>query len=672
MSGVRGSKEFILARKEQPTTSDYQAKHIQVLKGLEAVRRRPAMYIGSTGSRGLHHLFVEVVDNCIDEVLAGRADEIECVLHKDDSVSVTDNGSGIPVDIHPEVKRPGVEVAMTMLHAGSKFGGGAYKVSGGLHGVGVSVVNALSEWLVVEVYRDGKVHRQRFERGRPASKLEVVGKARKTGTKVTYRPDAQVFESIEHDPERMMHRLEELSYLNGGVKITFRNEKTGETQVFRQKHGIQAYVEHINRSREPLHRAIYFSRAREDTEVEIALQYNTGYLEHILSYANNVHTAEGGTHVSGFKTALTRVINQYARKANLLKDKDANFGGEDVREGLTAVISVKLLNPQFEGQTKTKLGNSEIEGLVNSVVGEALGEYLEEHPPVARKIVEKAITASRAREAARRAAELVKRKGALENANLPGTLWDCQERDPAKCEVFLVEGKSAGGNAKQGRDSRYQAILPLRGVVLNVERARLDKILRNQEIATLIQALGTGISEAMSSGNGAENGEAAESEHAKSAFDVSRLRYHKIIIMADADVDGAHIRTLLLTFFFRYMRELIEKGYVYIAQPPLYGVRNGREMVYAHSDEELRQILSELKAKNPQIQRYKGLGEMNPDQLAETTMDPERRRIKRVTLEDAEKASELFSVLMGDAVEPRKEFIAEYAREVRDLDLVGA
>jgi len=658
-----------LARKKTSQNGEYQAKHIQVLKGLEAVRRRPAMYIGSTGPRGLHHLFVEVVDNCIDEVLAGRATEIEAVLHKDDSISVTDNGMGIPVDLHPEVKRPGVEVAMTMLHAGSKFGGGAYKVAGGLHGVGVSVVNALSEWLEVEVYRDGKIHRQRFARGKPTTKLEVKGKTKKTGTKVSYKPDAQIFETIEHEPEKLTHRLEELAYLNRGVKIRFINEKTGEMTVFQEKHGIQAYVEHLNRAKEPLHRAIYFSRSREDTEVEIALQYNASYLETILSYANNIHTAEGGAHVSGLKTALTRVINQYARKANLLREKDANLGGDDVREGLTAVISVKLLHPQFEGQTKTKLGNSEIEGLVNSIVGEALAEFLEEHPSVSRKIVDKATTAARAREAARRAAELVKRKGALENTNLPGTLWDCQERDPSKCELFLVEGKSAGGNAKQGRDSRYQAILPLRGVVLNVERARLDKMLKNQEIATLIQALGTGISE--NGGNGG-NGENGSSEHARSHFDLSKLRYHKIIIMADADVDGAHIRTLLLTFFFRHMPELITQGHLYIAQPPLYGVRSGQSIVYAHSDAELEAALRQVKAKNPMIQRYKGLGEMNPDQLADTTMDPEKRRIKQVSIEDAGDADTIFSVLMGDEVEPRKDFIVKYAKEARDLDLVGA
>jgi DNA gyrase subunit B len=631
------------------------------------------MYVGTTGPRGLHHLFVEVVDNCIDEVMAGYCTQIDCVLHKDDSISVTDNGSGIPVDKHPVEKRPGVEVAMTVLHAGSKFGGGAYKVSGGLHGVGVSVVNALSEWLEVEVSRGGKVHHMRFERGKVVSKLKVKGKTKKTGTKVSYRPDAEVFESIEHEPERLLNRLEELAYLNRGVKINFTNEKTGETVTFQERNGIQAYVEHLNSARDAMHRPIYFARKRGDTEVEIALQYNTGYQETILSYANNIHTAEGGTHVSGLKTALTRAINLYSRKANLLKEKDRNFVGDDVREGLTAVISVRLTQPQFEGQTKTKLGNSDIEGLVNSIVGEALTDYLEEHPTVARKIVDKGITAARARDAARRAADLVKRKGALENANMPGTLWDCQESDPSKTELFLVEGKSAGGNAKQGRDSRYQAILPLRGVVLNVERARFDRMLKNNEITTLIAALGASIN--LSNGNG-ENGGNGESEESHTLLDISKLRYHKIIIMADADVDGAHIRTLLLTFFFRYMPKLIEDGHLYIAQPPLYGVRNGRDLLYAHTDDELEAILEQVKAKNPQIQRYKGLGEMNPDQLADTTMDPEKRRIKRVTIEDAEdamkRAKHIFATLMGDVVEPRKEFIVKYAKEARDLDLVGA
>ena len=661
-----------MARKEQSSDQHYRAKDIQVLKGLEAVRRRPAMYIGSTSARGLHHLFVEVVDNSVDEALAGRCTEINCVLHPDDSLSVTDNGSGFPVDIHPEVRKPGVEVAMTMLHAGSKFGGGAYKVSGGLHGVGVSVVNALSEWLEVEVYRDGRIHFQRYERGKPVTKLEVKGKTKKTGTKVSWKPDTQIFPEIVHDPERLTHRLEELAYLNAGLKITFADEKTGETETFQQKHGIQAYVDHLNHSKGPLHRVIGFSRSRDNTEVDIALQYNESFLDHILSYANNIHTTEGGTHVSGFKTALTRALNQYARKANLLKEKDPNLSGDDVREGLTAVISVKLLQPQFEGQTKTKLGNSELEGMVNSIVGEALGEYLEEHPPVARKIIDKSLTAARAREAARRAADLVKRKGVLENSNLPGTLWDCQERDPSKCELFLVEGKSAAGNAKQGRDSRYQAILPLRGVVLNVERARYDKMLKNNEISTLIAALGAGIGESKSGNGDSENGNGNGSERGRGYFDLSKLRYHRIIIMADADVDGAHIRTLLLTFFFRHMQELVDKGHIYIAQPPLYGVRSGKDILYAHSDDELDAILKQVKAKNPMIQRYKGLGEMNADQLADTTMDPAKRRIKKVSMEDVETADLIFSTLMGDAVEPRKNFIVKYAKEVRDLDLVGA
>ena len=634
------------------------------------------MYIGSTSARGLHHLFVEVVDNCIDEVMAGYCTQIDCVLHKDDSISITDNGSGIPVDRHPVEKRPGVEVAMTVLHAGSKFGGGAYKVSGGLHGVGVSVVNALSEWLEVEVYRDGKIHHMRFERGKPVSKLKVMGTTKKTGTKVSYLPDSEIFDSIEHDPERLLNRLEELAYLNREVKINFTNEKTGEKVTFQEKNGIAAYVEHLNSTREAMHRPIYFARGRDETEVEVALQYNTGYQESILSYANNIHTAEGGTHVSGLKTALTRSINLYARKANLLKEKDRNFVGDDVREGLTAVISIRLTQPQFEGQTKTKLGNSDIEGLVNSIVGEALTDYLEEHPTVARKIVDKGVTAARARDAARRAADLVKRKGALENSNLPGTLWDCQERDPSKCELFLVEGKSAGGNAKQGRDSRYQAILPLRGVVLNVERARFDRMLRNNEITALIAALGASINLNGGNGNDGENGGNGASEEPHTLLDISKLRYDKIIIMADADVDGAHIRTLLLTFFFRYMPGLIEDGHLYIAQPPLYGVRNGREILYAHSDEELAGILKRVKAKNPTIQRYKGLGEMNPDQLADTTMDPEKRRIKQVMIGDADdamkRADEIFATLMGDVVEPRKKFIVKYAKEVRDLDLVGA
>jgi DNA gyrase subunit B len=627
------------------------------------------MFIGSTGSRGLHHLFVEVVDNCVDEVLAGRCTQIDCILHPDDSITVTDDGRGFPVDLHSEIKKPGVEVAMTMLYAGSKFGGGGYKVSGGLHGVGVSVVNALSEWLEVEVHRDGKVHHIRFERGHTTSKLRVTGKTHKTGTRVTYKPDAKVFESITPDPQVLTNRLRELAYLNKGVKITFTNEKTGEVETFQEKGGVAAYVEHLNRLKQPLHKAVYFANQRDGAEIELALQYNDGYLENILSYANNIHTAEGGTHVSGFKTALTRAINTYARKANLLKEKDPNFSGEDVREGLTAVISVKLLHPQFEGQTKTKLGNSEIEGLVNSMVQEALGTYLEEHPPVARKIVDKAHTAARAREAARKASDLVKRKGVLESHSLPGKLWDCQERDPSRCELFLVEGQSAGGNAKQARDSRYQAILPLRGVILNVEKARLDRILGNAEIATMISALGTGIKHQDGTGNG--NGEDAVSESG-SKFDLSKLRYHKIIIMADADIDGAHIRTLLLTFFYRFMQPLIRDGYVYIALPPLFGVHDGKTLIYCHTEEERDRIIRKLNKPNPRVERYKGLSEMNADQLAETTMEPGKRFLRQVTIEEGEDADELFSTLMGEAVEPRKDFIVQHAKEVANLDLTAA
>ncbi len=647
----------------------YTASSIQVLKGLDAVRRRPAMYIGDTGARGLQHLFVEVVDNAIDEVLAGRCTKIDVILRRDGAVSVEDNGCGFPVDKHPEVKKPGVEVALTMLHAGSKFGGGGYKVAGGLHGVGVSVVNALSEWLAVEVRRDGKVWQQRYARGKKATELKSVGKSTRTGSIVTFKPDPKVFEVLEFNPEAMAARLRELAYLNPAAKITFTVEETGERQEFQYKGGIAAYVEHLNRLRDALHRVARFAGQREDVEAEIALQYNQGYLESIHSYANNIHTGEGGTHLSGFKTALTRAINAYARKAGLLKEKDPNFSGDDVREGLTAVISVKLLNPQFEGQTKTKLGNTEVEGLVSSIVYEGLTTHLEENPSAARRIVDKAITASRARDAARKASELIKRKSALEGTTLPGTLWDCSEKDPARCELFLVEGKSAGGAAKQGRDSRFQAVLPLRGVVLNVERARLDKMLGNEEIATLISALGTGIAQREGNGNGQEsdvNGEVT------SKLEISRLRYHHIIIMADADVDGAHIRTLLLTFFYRYMRPLVERGHLYIALPPLYGVPDGKEMLYAHSDEQLQAILKRLgkKEEGAAVQRYKGLAEMSADQLAETAMEPDKRTVRQVTIEDAERADDLFTVLMGDKVEPRKDFIVAHAKEVTNIDLV--
>ncbi|MGQ9737029.1 MAG: DNA topoisomerase (ATP-hydrolyzing) subunit B [Armatimonadota bacterium] len=645
---------------------EYTAQEFTVLEGLEAVRRRPGMYIADTGVRGLHQLFYEVIDNSIDEALAGFCTRIDVVLHSDGSLSVTDNGRGIPVDINRETGLTGVELAMTRLHAGSKFGGGGYRVSGGLHGVGVSCVNALSEWLVVEVCRDGKRYRQRFERGNPVTSLEVVGKAKNTGTMVHWLPDHLIFEKRDYDPERIVRRIRELAFLNKNVTITFTDELHGEpTQTFHYKNGLAEFVQWLNENKDPLHKPIHFARAREDTHVEIAIQYNDTYQENIFAFANNIHNTEGGTHVSGFKTALTRVINNYARKNGLLKEKDPNFSGDDVREGLTAVISVLLLNPQFEGQTKTKLGNSEIEGLVNSIVGEALSQYFEENPSVARRIVDKALVAQRAREAARRAADLVKRQSALENTSLPGKLADCSERDPRLCELFLVEGDSAGGSAKQGRDRRTQAVLPLRGKILNVEKARLDKALENEEIRALITALGTGITGPSNGSNG--NGEEKNDNDFK--FDLSKLRYHRIIIMTDADVDGDHIRTLLLTFFFRYMRPLIEEGHVYIAQPPLYVIKAGKdERYYARTEKDRDEILKNLKRKNVTVGRFKGLGEMNTEELAETTMNPTTRRLVRVELEDAVAADEIFSVLMGDKVEPRKEYIVRHAKLVTDLD----
>jgi DNA gyrase subunit B len=636
----------------------YDAEQIQILKGLEAVRKRPSMYIGSTGGRGLHHLVYEVVDNSIDEALAGFCDQIDVIIHVDNSISVTDNGRGIPVDIHPEMGIPGVEVAMTVLHAGGKFGSGGYKVSGGLHGVGVSVVNALSEWLQVEISRNGKVYRQRYERGVTVSKLEVVGKATNSGTKVTFKPDAEIFDKTEYNFDTLSQRLRELAFLNKGVRIVLKDEREGgEEAVFEYKGGIASFIEYLNKTRIALHRVVHFQDNRDSTDVEVGLQYNDSYMENILTFANNINTAEGGTHLSGFKTAMTRVINDYARKNNILKEKDSNLSGDDIREGLTAVISVKLLNPQFEGQTKTKLGNGELAGLVNTIVGEKLAEFLEQQPAVAKKIIEKALTASRAREAARKASELIKRKSALEHSTLPGKLADCSEKDPTQCELYLVEGDSAGGSAKQGRDRRYQAILPLRGKILNVEKARLDKILANEEIRAMITALGTGLE--------LETSEDEENE----GYDLSKLRYHRVIIMTDADVDGAHIRTLLLTFFYRYMQPLVTNGHVYIAQPPLYQVRAGKEKVYAYDDKELKEVLKTFPRKRYTLQRYKGLGEMNPEQLWETTMDAEKRLILQVTLEDAFEADEVFSTLMGDKVEPRREFIARNAKYVRNLDI---
>jgi DNA gyrase subunit B len=636
------------------------------------------MYIGDRGTRGLHHLFVEVVDNSIDEALAGYCTRVDVTLHADKSITVEDNGRGIPVDIHRDTGLPGVTVAMTMLHAGGKFGGGGYKFSGGLHGIGVSAVNALSEWLVVEVRRDGKIYRQRFERGEVKSDLEVVGKSRTTGTKVTWLADEEIFGPIVYHRDILIQRLRHLAYLNPMVRLTFTDETTGETLEFHHKEGIKAFVEDLSRNKDPLHRPIYIRRSRDDTEVEVALQYNAGYQELIYTFANNIYTQDGGTHLSGFKTALTRVLNAYARKTGMLKEKDANFSGDDVREGLTCVIAVKIVNPQFESQTKVRLANQDVEGIVNSIVGEELTHYLDENPSVARKIVEKAITAARAREAARRAAEAVKRQNALSGGTLPGKLHDCTERDPAKAELYLVEGDSAGGSAKQARNARTQAILPLKGKILNVEKARIDKALENDEIKALIAALGTGIStpalgttEEELDENGGENGNGGNGQgNGKGKmFDISKLRYHRIIIMTDADVDGDHIRTLLLTFFFRYMPALIERGHVYIAQPPLFRVKAGKDQQwYCKNEEELQEVLRQIKRKDVTVSRFKGLGEMNAEQLAQTTMDPEKRDLLQVTLEDSVEANEIFTVLMGDKVEPRREFIERYAREVKNVD----
>lgn len=632
--------------------TNYDETQIQVLEGLEAVRKRPGMYIGSTSSRGLHHLVWEVVDNSIDEALAGRCDTIEVTVHEDNSVTVDDNGSGIPVGIHPKMGRPAVEVVMTVLHAGGKFGGDGYKISGGLHGVGVSVVNALSEWLEVIVKRDGKVHRQRYRRGVPEFDLEVIGETEETGTRITFKPDPEIFtETTVFDYDILQKRLRELAFLNRGVKITLRDERgDGKAETFKYDGGIIQFVEHLNRNREVLHQPpIYIEGQKEGLEVQIALQYNDSYASNIYSFANNIHTHEGGTHEAGFKSALTRVINDYARRNNLLKDNDSNLTGDDVREGLTAIVSVKIPDPQFEGQTKTKLGNSEARTVTETLFAEHFGMYLDEHPAEAKKIINKAVMAARAREAARKARELTRRKNALEVSSLPGKLADCTSRDASISELYLVEGDSAGGTAKQGRDRMFQAILPLRGKILNVEKARLDKALSNEEIRTIITALGTGIGE---------------------DFQLEKARYHKIIIMTDADVDGAHIRTLLLTFFYRYMRPLIEAGYVYIAQPPLYKITQGKTIRYAYNDREKEQLVREMEGKGKiEIQRYKGLGEMNANQLWETTMDPESRTLLKVSLEDAMDADTVFETLMGDKVEPRREFIQEYAKQVRNLDV---
>ncbi len=630
----------------------YDENQIQILEGLEAVRKRPGMYIGSTSSRGLHHLVWEIVDNSIDEALAGFCNEINVVINPDNSITVKDNGRGIPVGIHEKVGRPAVEVIMTTLHAGGKFGGGGYKVSGGLHGVGASVVNALSTELTVQVEREGKIHLQKFERGVPKGELQILGESDRTGTTITFKPDGEIFtETLVYDYDILAVRLRELAFLNRGIKITIRDDREeGKSNEYHYEGGIKSYVEHLNRAREVLHEEpIYVEGERDGISIEVALQYNDGFASNIYSFANNIHTYEGGTHESGFKTALTRVINDYARKSGIFKENDQNLTGEDVREGLTAIISIKHPDPQFEGQTKTKLGNSEARTITDNLFSEKMEKFMLENPSVARKIVEKGLMAARARAAAKKARELTRRKSALEISSLPGKLADCSSKDPSISEIYIVEGDSAGGSAKTGRDRHFQAILPLRGKILNVEKARLDKILGNQEIRNIITALGTGIGE---------------------DFDISKARYHKVVIMTDADVDGAHIRTLLLTFFYRYMRPIIEHGYIYIAQPPLYKVQQGKRVEYAYNDRELEKIMAELPAQpKPGLQRYKGLGEMNASQLWDTTMDPDTRTLLQVSLEAAIDADETFEMLMGDKVEPRRNFIEDNAVYVKNLDI---
>jgi DNA gyrase subunit B len=634
------------------TVPAYEASDIQVLEGLEAVRRRPGMYIGSTDVRGLHHLIYEVVDNAIDEALAGACDRIEVTIRADGSVSVVDNGRGIPVEKHPQLGIPALEIVMTRLHAGGKFGGGGYKVASGLHGVGVSAVNALSEWLEAIVERDGKIYRQRYERGVPVTGVEVIGKSTQRGTTITFRPDETIFKSgIDYKFETLAQRFREMAFLTRKLTIYFRDERDDREMTFYFEGGIRSFVSYLNRNREVLHPVVYVEKQVNGTLVEVGIQYNDGTADSVFSFANNINTVDGGTHLTGFRAALTRTINAYARKVGLLKENEPNFTADDTREGLTAIISVKLQEPQFESQTKAKLGNAEVKGQVESVVSEAFGAFLEENPREARTIVEKCLTSSRAREAARQARELVFRKSALESSTLPGKLADCSERDPARSELYIVEGDSAGGSAKQGRDRHFQAILPLRGKILNTERTRLDKILANNEIKALIAALGTGIGE---------------------NFALSSLRYNRIIIMTDADVDGSHIRTLLLTFFFRYMQPLIENGHLFIAQPPLYRIEHKKQVVYAYSDAEKDQIVAKLTkgdGSGVTIQRYKGLGEMNPQQLWETTMDPARRTLLQVTIEDAAEADRTFDMLMGASVPPRRRFIQTHAKEVRNLDV---
>ncbi len=641
--------------------TEYNARQIQVLKGLEAVRKRPGMYVGSTSARGLHHLVYEVVDNSIDEAMAGYCSKVEVTIHENDSVTVVDDGRGIPVDIHPTEGVPGVEVAMTILHAGGKFDKSSYKVSGGLHGVGVSVVNALSEWLEVEITRDGKKYRQRYIRGIKETELEELGRAKGRGTTVRFQPDPAIFTVLELNFDTLSNRLRELAFLNKGLEITLKDDRpnNGQPQRVEEYHyegGLAAFVDYLRGSRQPLHpKIIYFETSRDEAEIELAMQYDDGFSENTHTFVNNINTHEGGTHLTGLKAALTRTINDYGRKNNLFKKAEEGLSGDDVREGLTCVLSVKVMEPQFEGQTKTKLGNSEVRGAVETAVNEQLAIFLDENPKAARSIIEKAVQASRAREAARKARDLARKKSALESGVLPGKLADCSISDPSLCELYLVEGDSAGGSAKQGRDRSYQAILPLKGKILNVERARIDKILSNEEIRAMITAIGAGI---------------------KDDFDLKTLRYHKIIIMTDADVDGAHIRTLLLTFFFRQMRELIDAGHIFIAQPPLFRVHKGKQEFYAYSETERREYIRRLGngkgeevGKGISVQRYKGLGEMNPDQLWKTTMDPETRTLLRVDIDDGAMASRLFDELMGSDVEPRKLFIEKNAKYVKNLDV---
>jgi DNA gyrase subunit B len=627
----------------------YDASNIQILEGLEAVRKRPGMYIGNTGLKGLHHLVYEVVDNSIDEALAGFCKNIDIKINNDGSVTVSDDGRGIPVGIHPSVGIPAVEVALTMLHAGGKFGGEGYKVTGGLHGVGVSVVNALSEWLEVSVNREGYTHSQRYERGKPVSELKRTKETDKTGTTITFKPDHEIFEDINFNHDTLKTRLRELAFLNRGVSITLTDERDESENKFMYEGGIVSFVEYLNHNKTVIHsNIIYIKGEKNGSFVEAAFQYNDSYNESLFSFANSISTYEGGTHLSGFKSAITRVLNDYSRKGGFLKQQDQNLSGEDSREGLTAIVNVKLSDPQFEGQTKSKLTNSDMRGLVENITSEGLEAFLEQNPQTAKIIIEKAIIAARAREAARKARELVKRKNVLESMTLPGKLADCSEKDPALSEIFIVEGDSAGGSAKMGRDRRFQAILPLKGKILNVEKSRLDKILSNNEIKSLITALGTGIDD---------------------DFDMTKLRYHRIICMTDADVDGSHIRILLLTFLYRYMRPLIEGGYVYIAQPPLFSIAHNKTKKYYQNEKELEKALKLLGREKAEIQRYKGLGEMNPEQLWDTTLNPEVRTVLKVTMDDVIEADQIFTVLMGDKVEPRREFIERNARMVKNLDI---